>query len=115
MVYLIELELPKNKPIFLSLTFIYGIGKKTSLKICKKLGFAKNFTSKMLLPHQTFKLTKEVKLLSKNISKSLRKSKSLSFKKLVSIKSVRGLRRSRGLPVRGQRTHSNARTARRKN
>lgn len=114
MVYLFESELPENKSILFGLKYVYGIGETTSLLVCKKLGFSINLKVKDLSKEQVLKLTKVVDSLNLILSSDLKKYKSLRLKKLVSIKSYKGLRRTQGLPVRGQRTHTNAKTARKK-
>ena len=114
MVYLFESEISENKPIFVSLTQIYGIGHFTAVLICKKLGFSKNLKIKDLSKEQTFKIIKTIELLKLNIASDLKKSNLLNSKNSVSIKSYKGLRRNQGLPVRGQRTHTNARTAKKR-
>lgn len=112
MLYLLETKLPENKSVFLSLTYIYGIGFSTSLLLCKKLGFSLNLKIKDLTSEQTVDLLKLVDYLNLPLNNELKKLKMLSLKKLINIKSYRGLRRLRGLPSRGQRTHTNARSAR---
>lgn len=114
MVYLFESEISENKPIFVSLTQIYGIGHFTSVLICKKLGFSRNLKIKDLSKEQILKLIKTIELLKLNIASDLKKSNLLNSKNLISIKSYKGLRRNQGLPVRGQRTHTNARTAKKR-
>ena len=114
MVYLFESEISENKPIFVSLTQIYGIGHFTAVLICKKLGFSKNLKIKDLSKEQILKLIKTIELLKLNIASDLKKSNLLNSKNLISIKSYKGLRRNQGLPVRGQRTHTNARTAKKR-
>lgn len=111
MLYLFESNIPENKSILFSLTYVYGIGKSKSLTICKKLGFSKNFKAKNLSREQVNKLLKLVESLDFKLSSGLKKLKLLQKKKLISIKSYKGLRRNQGLPVRGQRTHTNARTS----
>jgi small subunit ribosomal protein S13 len=111
MIYLFESKIPETKSVFFALTYVYGINRTNSLLICKKLGFSKNFKIKNLSKEQTNKLIKIVESLNINLVSDLKKTKLLSFKKLVSIKSYRGLRRNQGLPVRGQRTHTNAKTS----
>lgn len=114
MVYLFESEFTENKSIFLSLTNVYGIGKYNARNICKRLGFSKNLKVKNLSKEQTNKIIKTVELLNINVASNLKKIKLLISKKLISIKLYKGLRRYQGLPVRGQRTHTNARTARKR-
>ena len=114
MVYLFESELPKNKFIPFALSTIYGIGKTHSFLLCKKLGFSSNLTVKDLSKEQISKLIKTLESSNLLLAGDLLKSRLLIAKKLVSIKSYRGLRKYQGLPVRGQRTHTNARTARKR-
>lgn len=114
MVYLFEAELTKNKLFGFALTSIYGIGKSTAGFICKKLGFSKNLVVKDLSKEQLNQLLKVIESLNILIAGDLLKSRFLLAKKLVFIKSYKGLRRYQGLPVRGQRTHTNAKTARKK-
>lgn len=114
MVYLFESELPENKSVFLSLMHIYGFGKFTSFSVCKQLGFSRNFKVKNLSKEQINKLVKTIEHLNIELASDLKKSKILSTKKLISIKSYKGLRKSRGLPIRGQRTHTNAKTSRKR-
>lgn len=114
MIYLFESEIPENKPIFMSLTQIYGIGLFNSMLICKKLGFSKNLKIKDLSKEQVVKLVKTIELLKINLASDLKKLNVLHSKNLILIKSYRGLRRNQGLPVRGQRTHTNAKTAKKR-
>lgn len=111
MIYLFETELPENKAIFISLTHIYGIGKSNSIFLCKTLGLCENFKIKNLSKEQIHKIIKTIEKLNLLLASDLKKVKLLITKKLISIKSYKGLRRHQGLPVRGQRTHTNARTA----
>jgi small subunit ribosomal protein S13 len=112
MIYLLETKLPENKSVLFALTNIYGIGQSTAFLICKKLGFSINLKIKDLTQEQTGEILQVVELLNLTLNNELKKFKSLSLKNLISIKSYRGLRRVRGLPVRGQRTHTNAKSAR---
>lgn len=112
MIYILETKLYDNKFIFFSLKNIYGIGNCKSLNICKKLGLSKNFKVKNLTKDQIKNLLKIVNQSNLLITSDLKKFKSLILKNLVSIKSYKGLRRIKGLPIRGQRTHTNSRTSR---
>lgn len=114
MIYLFESEIPENKSIFFSLKYIYGLGQNNSFLVCKKLGFSKNLKIKNLSKEQTNKLVKVIESLNLPLASELKKSNLLTAKRLISIKSYRGLKRSQGLPVRGQRTHTNARTAKKR-
>jgi small subunit ribosomal protein S13 len=111
MVYILETELLENKSIHFSLTKIFGIGQFQSFLICKKLGFLSNYKLSTLTPDQTIKLIKFVENSNILINSNLKKSKIILAKKLVQIKAYKGIRKLRGLPVRGQRTHTNAKTA----
>ena len=111
MVYLLETELPENKSVFLALRNIYGIGKSKSVFICKQLGFCFGLKVKELSGDQIIKLLKLIESSDLIITSDLKKLKQLVTKNLIAVKSFRGLRKINGLPVRGQRTHTNARTA----
>lgn len=111
MLYLLETKLPENKSVFIALTYIYGIGESTSLKLCKKLGFSLNFKLKNLTEEQILEILKLIESLGLKTNNELKQLKSQILKNLIEIKSYRGLRKSKGLPVRGQRTHTNAKSA----
>jgi small subunit ribosomal protein S13 len=113
MVYLLETELKESKSVFLALKNVYGIGKSRSFFICKQLGFGFNLKINELSDDQISKLLKLIESSNFIITSDLKKLKQLITKKLVAIKSYRGLRRINGFPVRGQRTHTNAKTAKR--
>lgn len=112
MIYILETKLPENKPVFIALTSIYGIGKQTSLILCKKLGFSQNLKVKDLNEEQTLEILNLIESLHIITNNELKQIKSRILNKLIFIKSYRGLRRVRGLPVRGQRTHTNAKSSR---
>ena len=112
MLYFLETQLPEQKSVYFALTKIYGIGKTTAFVICKKLGFSINLKIKDLTQEQTIEMLQLIDSLNLKLNNELKKLKSLTLKNLVSIKSYKGLRRVRGLPVRGQRTHTNAKSAR---
>jgi small subunit ribosomal protein S13 len=112
MVYLLETKLLETKSIFFALSTIYGIGKTKSFLICKQLGFSTNLKVKSLSEDQILKILKLIETSNLLITSELKKVQMLFLKRLISIKSYRGLRRIKGLPVRGQRTHTNAKTAR---
>lgn len=114
MTFIFDTELVENKQIYHSLTQIYGLGKKQSSFICRKLGFSKNLKVKDLSKDQITELLKLIDVLNLTLASDLKKLKFLSIKNLISIKSYRGFRRNQGLPLRGQRTHTNSKTARKK-
>ena len=114
MIYIFETKLLETKSIFYSLNSIYGIGTKQSFRICNKLGFNKNLKIKQLSKEQVRQLIKIIDSSNLTINNDLKKLNSLIFKKLVSLKSYRGLRKIKGLPVRGQRTHTNSQTVKKR-
>jgi len=110
--FIFESEIPENKSIAIALSYIYGLGLQNSVFICKKLGFSPNLRVKNLTKKQIYKIITAIELSDIVISIDLRKSRSLINKKLLDIKSYKGLRKLQGLPVRGQRTHTNAKSSR---
>lgn len=112
MIYLFESKLPDNKSVFFALKHIYGIGSSNALNICRKLGFSENFKIKSLSKEQISQLLNLIEYLNIELASDLKKSQLINRKKLINVKSYRGLRRNQGLPVRGQRTHTNAQTSR---
>ena len=112
MLYILDTKLPENKSVLISLTSIYGIGKPTSLKICKKLGFSNHLKIKELAEEQLIEILKVIEILNLTTTNELKQLKSQILKNLIEIKCYKGLRRSKGLPVRGQRTHTNAKSSR---
>lgn len=111
MIYLLETDLSNKKPISVSLKKIYGIGNFNSTDLCKKLGFSKNFKIADLTAEQKNKLIKLVNESKFCINSDLTRIKNFNKKKLIEIKLYRGIRKIKGFPVRGQRTRSNGKTA----
>lgn len=101
-------DLPKNKRIEVALTYIFGIGLSTSKKILAKTGVSPDTRVKNLSPEDVAKLREEVDKY--RVEGALRAEIARNIKRLIDIGSYRGLRHKMGLPVRGQRTRSNART-----
>lgn len=115
MVYLFQSKLLKNKLLrFALISSFFGLGNTNIFYVCKKLGFSKNLAVKNLSREQIIKLIKTIEFLHLPFGDDLLKIKSLTIKKLIFIKSYKGLRRYQGLPIRGQRTHTNAKTSRKK-
>lgn len=102
------INLPTQKHIDIALTAIYGIGRPTAQKICDALGFAYQTKVKELTEAQVEALRQEVAKYT--IEGDLRREISMNIKRLTDMGVYRGLRHRRGLPVRGQRTKTNART-----
>lgn len=114
MIYLFKSNLLKNKLLRFALTSsLHGL-KVNIFYVCKKLGFSKNLAVKNLSKEQINKLVKTIEFLHFPFADDLLKIKSLAIKKLIFIKSYKGLRRYQGLPIRGQRTHTNAKTSRKR-
>ena len=101
-------DIPRNKRVEISLTYIFGIGKSTSNKMLEKAGVDKNIRVKDLTEEQVAQIRNFVE--EYKVEGELRKEIRLNIKRLLDIKSYRGLRHRNGLPVRGQKTKTNART-----
>jgi small subunit ribosomal protein S13 len=102
-------DLPKEKRIVVGLTYIYGIGQSTSMKILKKAGVNQDKRVKDLKEEEVVML-RDIIERDYKVEGDLRKEVSMGIKRLMDIGSYRGLRHRKGLPVRGQRTKTNART-----
>ncbi len=102
-------DLPKNKRIEIALTYIYGIGRTTSKKILEQAQIDPNIKTDDLTDEQLTTLRRIIDTQYK-VEGDLRAEVSMNIKRLMDMGCYRGLRHRRGLPVRGQRTHSNART-----
>jgi small subunit ribosomal protein S13 len=103
------IDLPRNKRIEFSLTYIYGIGHKTALKVCATADVDPGTKTDHLGESEVIKL-REVIERDLIVEGDLRRNVNQNIKVLMDIGCYRGLRHRRGLPVRGQRTHTNART-----
>lgn len=114
MIYILESKLPDNKSIYYALKYVYGIGNTKSSLICKKLGLLPNLRVKNLSSNQITQLLKLIDFLNFIVANDLKRLKLLRTQFLITIKSYRGLRKKKGFPVRGQRTHTNAKTARKR-
>jgi small subunit ribosomal protein S13 len=100
-------NIPPNKRTEVGLTYVFGIGPSTSRKILAETGVDPNTPVKDLTEDEVVKLREKVESL--NVEGDLRRERSQNVKRLTEIGSYRGLRHRRGLPVRGQRTKTNAR------
>jgi small subunit ribosomal protein S13 len=103
-------DLPKNKRIEIGLTYIFGIGRPSSQKILAKAGIDRDKRVRDLTEEEVALLRKVMADEEFRVEGDLRREISMNIKRLMDIGCYRGLRHRRGLPVRGQRTHSNART-----
>ena len=102
-------DLPAEKRIEVALTYIYGIGSSTSRKILAAAGVNPDLRAKNLSEEDTAKLRKIIENEHK-VEGALRNEVAMNIKRIMDIGTYRGLRHRRGLPVRGQRTSTNART-----
>jgi small subunit ribosomal protein S13 len=102
-------DLPRNKRIEISLTYIFGVGRTSAAEICEKAGVDGGTKTDQLSESETIKL-REVIERSYKVEGDLRRELNQNIKVLMDIGCYRGLRHRRNLPVRGQRTHTNART-----
>ena len=102
-------DIPNNKRIEIALTYIYGIGRKSSNDILAKTGINPDTRAKDLTEDEIAKLRDEIEN-SYVVEGDLRRDVALNIKRMVEINCSRGIRHRKGLPVRGQRTKTNART-----
>ena len=102
-------NIPQNKVLHVALTYIYGIGDKYSNDICKKLNIAKDKRVNTLTEDEVLKIREFIDQNYK-VEGDLRREISMNIKRLVDLATYRGSRHKKKLPVRGQRTHCNART-----
>jgi small subunit ribosomal protein S13 len=102
-------DLQRDKRIEVALTYIYGLGRTTSNQILTKTGVNRDTRVRDLTEEEITKL-REVIDRDYKVEGDLRREESMNIKRLIEIGSYRGLRHRRGLPVRGQRTKTNART-----
>jgi small subunit ribosomal protein S13 len=102
------INVPDNKHAAISLTYIFGIGRTTAKRICEAAGVAPTVRIDQLTEAQLDALRGEV--AKRTVEGDLRRENSMSIKRLMDLGTYRGQRHRRGLPVRGQRTRTNART-----
>ena len=100
-------DIPRDKRIVISLTYIYGIGKQTAIKILAEAGVSEETRVRDLTEDELNKIRDIIDKLK--VEGDLRREISLNIKRLMEIGSYRGLRHRKGLPVRGQRTRTNSR------
>ena len=109
MARLAGVDLPPTKRAEIGLTYIYGIGRARSLSILMRAGIDPNKKVKDLTEEEVTKI-RQILEEEGGVEGDLRKEVAMSVRRLIEIGSYRGLRHRRSLPVRGQRTHTNART-----
>jgi len=103
-------NIPDEKQIFVSLTYIYGIGIPTSLKICKDLEIYPYVRTGKLNESELSKIREYITKNFPTVESDLKRKVSADIKRLIEIGCYRGVRHVKKLPVRGQRTHTNAKT-----
>ena len=102
-------DIPNNKRVEIALTYIYGIGRKSANDILAKTGINPDTRAKDLTEEEVAKLRDEIEN-SYTVEGDLRRDVALNIKRMVEINCYRGIRHRKGLPVRGPRTKTNART-----
>jgi small subunit ribosomal protein S13 len=106
------IDLPKTKRTEIALTYVHGIGRSVARKICLKLGIPDERRVQDLTEDEVSRLRDEIEKAGLQVEGDLRRVEGLSIKRLIEINCYRGQRHRRGLPTRGQRTKTNARTRR---
>lgn len=109
MARLVGVDIPDNKHVEIALTYIFGIGRSSAREICEKAKVPFQTKTRDLTEDQNVKL-REIIENDYKIEGALRSEVTMNIKRLMDIGCYRGLRHRHGLPVRGQRTHTNART-----
>ena len=101
-------DIPRDKRVAISLTYVFGIGKSASLTVLKNAGVSEDTRVRDLTEDELANIRKALEDF--NVEGDLRRETSLNIKRLIEIGSYRGIRHRRGLPVRGQKTKNNSRT-----
>lgn len=107
---ILGVDIPKEKRIEIALTYLYGVGRTLSGKILKEAGVSPDKRAKDLTEEEVSHITNTLQKSGYKLEGDLRREISQNIKRLVDIGSWRGMRHKKGLPVRGQRTRTNART-----
>ena len=102
-------NIPTNKRVIIALTYIHGIGRTTAVQIADKLGIAHTARVQDLTDEEILRIRETIDA-DHQVEGDLRRNTAMNIKRLMDLRSYRGLRHRNGLPVRGQRTHTNART-----
>ncbi len=109
MARIVGVDLPKQKPVGIALSYIFGIGKSSGLKICQEAGVDPGTRTKDLTDEQVRDIRTIIQQNFK-VEGSLKTEINMNIKRLIDINCYRGSRHKSGLPARGQRTRTNART-----
>lgn len=108
MARIVGVDIPNNKRVVVSLTYIYGIGKSLASVLCKNVKINENTRVKDLKEEDLVNIRNEIKKF--HVEGDLRRDNAFNIKRLIEINCYRGIRHKKNLPVRGQRTKTNART-----
>ena len=108
MARIVGVDIPNDKRVVVSITYIYGIGNTTAKKICKAANVDEDILVKNLTEEQLSAIRQEI--AKYKVEGDLRREVALNIKRLTEIGCYRGMRHRKGLPVNGQRTRTNART-----
>ncbi len=109
MARIVGVDLPKNKPVGIALTYIFGIGRSSALKICEDTGVNPQKRVHQLADDEIRRIRENIQQHYK-VEGALKAEINMNIKRLIDINCYRGVRHRMGLPVRGQRTRTNART-----
>ena len=110
MARILGIEIPNEKRIEASLPYMFGIGRPTAAKILEHAGIDPNIRTGQLTEDQLVRISQVIQTEGILVEGDLRRERQAQMKRLTSINCYRGIRHKRGLPVRGQRTRTNART-----
>ena len=102
-------NIPTNKRVIIALTYIHGIGRTTAVQIAEKLGIDQSRRVQDLTDEELLRIRETIDS-DHQVEGDLRRDTAMNIKRLMDLRTYRGLRHRSGLPVRGQRTHTNART-----
>jgi small subunit ribosomal protein S13 len=102
-------DLPRNKPVWIALTYIYGVGRTSAAEIVAEVGLDPMTRVHRLTDHEVARIRETIQSKFR-VEGDLRKEVAMNIKRLIDMGAYRGLRHRRGLPTLGQRTHTNART-----
>ena len=102
-------NIPTNKRVIIALTYIHGIGRTKAVQIADKLGIPHSARVQDLTDEEVLRVRETIDS-DHQVEGDLRRTTSMNIKRLMDLRTYRGLRHRNGLPVRGQRTHTNART-----
>ena len=102
-------NIPTNKRVIVALTYIYGVGRVVAAEVCQKVGISSDSRVSQLTDEEVLRI-REIIDWEYKVEGERRREIAMNIKRLMDLGCYRGLRHRRGLPVRGQRTHTNART-----